>query len=98
MDRLLSDLNAALTDSQWLAGSEISLADIGIVPYVVRIEHLAMTMMMEGRSDLRKWLDRVKSRPAYGRSLERWFNTDYLTLSAAKGAESLVLIAKMIGS
>lgn len=96
MNELLGNLDAALADNAWLTGDALSLADIGMVPYVVRIEHLAMTMMLEGRPHLAGWLARMKSRPAYERAMVAWFNPEYLTLSTAKGAESFDLIAELI--
>jgi glutathione S-transferase len=96
MNNLLGDIDAALRDGEWLAGSEVSLADIGMVPYVVRIEHLAMDMMLAARPHLNAWLVRMKDRLSYKRAMQDWFNADYLTLSAAKGKESIELIDQMI--
>lgn len=95
-DKLLGDMDAALADAEWLAGDAISLADVALVSYVIRVEHLAMTMMFERRPRLEAWLDRMKRRPAYDRALVDWFNADYLTLCAATGLESSGLIASML--
>lgn len=95
-DKLLADMDAALADAPWLAGDSFSLADIALTPYVIRLEHLAMTMMFDGRRHLASWVDRVKERPSYKRAMEDWFNPDYLTLSAATGKESFSLIDGML--
>lgn len=97
-NKLLGDMDAALADTPWLAGDDISLADVGLLPYVVRVEHLAMTMMLEGRHHLNAWLDRMKQRPSYKSAMEDWFNPDYLSLSAATGKEAFPLIQTMISS
>lgn len=97
-NKLFRDMDAALTDSEWLAGDSISLADVALISYVVRIEQLAMTMMFDSRPHLNAWLDRMKQRPSYKRALEDWFNQDYLTLSAATGKESFSLVLDMINA
>ena len=95
-NKLLADMDAALADSEWLTGSTISLADTGLLSYVVRIEQLGMTMMFDGRRHLNSWLDRMKQRPSYKPAMEDWFNPDYLQLSAEKGKEAFPHIAAML--
>ena len=94
--KLLGDMDRALAEGPWLAGYQISLADAGLIAYVVRLEHLAMTMMFAERPHLADWLSRMKARPSYKRGLEDWLNADYLTLSAATGADAFGQIAEML--
>ena len=96
IDMLLQDMDRTLADSDWLAGETFSLADVGLIPYVVRVEHLALTMMLENRPHLRSWLGRVQARPSFAEAMSKWFNADYLTLSEAKGRESHALISSML--
>lgn len=96
IDQLLGDMDRALSEHEWLAGDVYSLADIGMTAYAVRVEHLALSVMLDDRPHLRDWLGRIKARPSYAEALERWFNPDYLTLSEAKGKEALPLITAMI--
>lgn len=98
IDKLLADMDRTLAEDEWLAGETFSLADIGLTSYVVRVEHLAMAMMLEDRPYLRAWLERVKARPSYETAMVKWFNPDYLALSAEKGREALPLIAAMLES
>lgn len=95
-NKLLGDMDAALAESQWLAGDGISLADVGLISYVVRVEQLAMTMMFDDRPHLCAWLDRMKQRPSFKRGMEDWFNADYLTLSASTGREAFSLVKGML--
>lgn len=46
---LLDRLEAALAQSQWLDGRAFSLADAGVLPYVLRLDALAMTPLIEAR-------------------------------------------------
>lgn len=54
-----------LSATDWLAGKEFSLADCALIPYVLRVEHLALGKEVESRPNLARWFKAVKSRPAY---------------------------------
>lgn len=73
-EAMLDAMEARLTDSGWLAGDAISLADIAALPYVVRIEHMGIAQMLapDRRSRLSNWLRRLKERPSYDEAIERW--------------------------
>ena len=98
MDKLLGDMEASLAHSEWLAGDRLSLADIGMTPYVQRMEHLKMTMMFGGRPYLQSWLCRIKARPSFATAMEAWFNPDYLTLTAKTGEMARPRICGMLVS
>lgn len=89
-DRLLTDMEVALRQGEWLAGNEFSLADIGYAPYLTRLEHLRLTPMWEGCPKLSDWFKRIKARPAYQRAIVDWYNAapQYARLLQEKGAES----------
>lgn len=95
-NKLLGDMEATLTTAEWLAGDMLSLADVGLVAYVVRLEQLAMTMMFKDRPNLAAWLERMKQRQAYTRAMEDWFNPDYLSLSATTGQEAFDLVQGLL--
>ncbi len=46
-DKLLADMEAALSEGPWLAGKEFSLADIGYAPYMARLEHLQLQFLWD---------------------------------------------------
>jgi len=73
-ETMLDAMDAALVESDWLAGNAISLADIVALPYVVRIEHMGITAMLapERRPHLADWLRRFKARPSYDEAIEHW--------------------------
>jgi glutathione S-transferase len=95
-DKLLADMEAWLGGNEWLAGTSHSLADIAIIPYVVRLEQLQQTMMFERRPRLADWLARMKARPGYA-GITDWLNGDYLALMEETGAQARPLISEMIG-
>lgn len=85
--KLLEDMDAALADHRWLAGEILSLADIGIAPYITRMDHLGLARMWTDRPAIGDWYKRVTTRPSYQSAYARWFDDKYLALMAEKGSE-----------
>lgn len=85
LDQLLADMEAQLARTPWLAGSEFSLADIGFVPYLVRLEHLAFTEWWRDKPKVSDWLERARARPSFEAAMTAWYSDDYLTLMQEKG-------------
>jgi glutathione S-transferase len=86
-DKLLTDMETALSDAAWLAGTEFSLADIGYAPYITRLDHLQLEFLWDKRPHIVAWYDRLRERRSYGEALEKWFNAAYLPLMKEKGLE-----------
>jgi glutathione S-transferase len=63
-----------LARQPWLSGKHFGLADATVLPYVLRLEHLAMDPLLAApaRPRVADWLARVKARPSYGTAVERW--------------------------
>lgn len=70
--KLLAEMNVALSDRDWLVGETCSLADIGLVPYLLRLEHLGLAAMWSGLPGVTAWFDRVRQRPSYQRAIVEW--------------------------
>lgn len=70
--KLIDDIELTLKEREWLAGPTYSLADIGIVPYMTRLEHLCMADMWADKPGVRDWYDRAKRRPAYQTAVTDW--------------------------
>jgi glutathione S-transferase len=64
---LCDDMEAHLGGAPWLAGEAPSLADAAALPYVMRLDHLAMDALLspEARPALADWYDRVRARPSF---------------------------------
>ncbi len=96
MDKLLRHMDAALAETEWLAGDSYSLADVGLTPYALRMHHLQMDLMFDGRPHLQSWMARVQARPSFSEAIVKWLNDDYITLSAETGVEARPAIAAML--
>jgi glutathione S-transferase len=86
-DKLLGDIEAALSENPRLAGKEFSLTDIGYAPYITRLDHLQLQFLWDKRPHIPGWYERLLERRSYKEGLEDWFNAAYLSLMKEKGAE-----------
>ena len=60
-------MEAMLARGPWLAGRDISLADIGVAPYLFRMLALGLDGMWaaDRRPRVRDWYARISARPAF---------------------------------
>ena len=74
MLRLLDEVDAALLPGGWLSGSGFGLADAAVLPYVLRLDHLAMTPLLAStlRPGLSDWYERVRARASFETAVARW--------------------------
>ena len=63
LDEALGRLDAALDARPYLGGSEYGLADIALVPWVLRARDM-LDVDLSGLENLSHWLDRLLQRPA----------------------------------
>jgi len=65
-DRTLAKMDRQLQQTRWLAGDDFTLADIALIPYVVRLEHLGQSWMWtESRPAVGRWLEQCRKRAGY---------------------------------
>jgi len=70
----LDRMEAELAGQRWLSGARFGLADATLLPYVLRLEHLAMDPVLDrsARPRVADWLGRVKALPSYATAVEAW--------------------------
>lgn len=64
----LDRIDHAVSETPWLAGSQFSLADICILPIIVRMEDLEMDRLWQDKAHFKSWYQRMKSRPSYNQA------------------------------
>jgi glutathione S-transferase len=65
-DRFLGDMETQLARTRWLAGDTFSLAEVGVIPYVNRLDMLQLSGLWTARRPrLSDWWQRVKARPTF---------------------------------
>ena len=74
-DKVLRDMEKALAGQPWLNGTDFSLADIAIIPYVTRLDRLGLEGMWTERPRVADWFARVQARPSFDAAITA-FRTD----------------------
>jgi len=88
-DKFLADMEAALAGREWLAGAMFSLADIGVIPYVNRLDMLQLSgMWTEARPALTDWFARVKARESFMPAMFAFVPDPLAALMQEKGREA----------
>jgi glutathione S-transferase len=88
-DRYLQKMEDALSGSRWIAGDAFSLADIGLAPYVNRLDMMGMSeMWTRTRPHVAAWFERIKARPTFKPSFLDWIPADLSRDLATFGAQS----------
>jgi glutathione S-transferase len=77
-DTVLADMEKTLTKQSWLAGSDFSLADITLAPYVHRLSDLQLLVMCEKRPAVLDWYSRIKARSSWQTAVVDWNDQWYL--------------------
>ena len=62
---MLDRMEAHLADSTWIVGDAFSLADAAALPYVLRLEHLAMGDLVAARPRCADWFARIQALDSY---------------------------------
>jgi glutathione S-transferase len=85
----LDRMEAELTNHRWLSGARFGLADATLLPYVLRLEHLAMDRLLErsARPGVADWLARVKALPSYASAVEAWVIPAAVEMMRGNGKE-----------
>lgn len=55
----------ALAATRWLCGGDYGIADLCMLPLVVRLEDLQMMRLLDGLAPVRDWYERAIARPSY---------------------------------
>lgn len=84
---LIDAMDAKLSPGGWLSGDRFGLADAAALPYVLRLEHLAMTPLLSNaaRPRVADWLARVKARPSFDVAIAAWAPAPILQLFRTQG-------------
>ncbi len=76
-DKVLKEMDAALSKQPWLAGDEFSLADIAIIPYVTRLDRLGLEGMWAGRPHVARWFADMQARPSFDSAVTAFRSNAY---------------------
>lgn len=70
IDRLARTLSRMDEDIEksggpWLMGSDVTLADIAVMPVIVRLADLGLDAMWASKPNVARWLDAIRAHPAF---------------------------------
>lgn len=84
---LFDAMQRSLVPGAWLSGAQFGLADAAALPYVMRLDHLAMTPLIAARPHLADWYARVRARPSFEAAVAAWLPEPVLQLFRKNGEE-----------
>jgi glutathione S-transferase len=61
----LERMQAALTDTRWVADETFTLADVALVPTIVRLDDLGFASMWDDLPAVADWYARIQARPSF---------------------------------
>ena len=98
-DTYLHKMEETLKDKTWLAGDNFSLADVGLAPYINRLDMLSMSGMWDnGRlPNVEDWFERIKSRPTHKSAFLDWCPEDLTNDLKEFGTQNWPSVKKIIG-
>ncbi len=95
-DKMLGEMEHALSGHAWLAGDALSLADFGYFPYILRLDHLQLAPMWQDRPLVADWYERLCERENFTPAIADWFNPDDITLMRDKGRHEWPGVEKVL--
>jgi len=96
-DSYLEKMEGALSDHAWVAGDTLSLADIGLVPYVNRLAMMNMSAMWtRTRPHVTRWFERIKQRDTFKPQLLDWVPADLTNDLGTFGAQSWPEVERLL--
>ena len=88
-EKFFADMETAFADRPWLAGEAFSLAEVGVIPFVNRLDMLQLSgMWTASHPHLTDWWERVKARPMFEDAMFKYIPSALRQLMTDKGEEA----------
>lgn len=100
MNCFIADMNDALARGKWLVGDAFTLADIAVMPYVLRVRDTGFSGLWTGgrRPAVERWLTELEARPAYQQAVIKWAPAEMMGFLRSFADEDAEYIAQLITS
>jgi glutathione S-transferase len=84
---LIDAMDESLSPGEWLSGERYGLADACVLPYVFRLDQLAMGSLLatDVRPNVANWYARMQGLPKYAKAVTDWIPEPILNLFHANG-------------
>lgn len=98
-DSYLAKMNDALSQHEWLAGDRFTLADVGLAPYVNRLDMLSMSgLWANGRfPHVEAWFDKISAAEPFKTAFLEWCPEDLTNDLKTFGTQSWPEVRKIVG-
>lgn len=98
-DSYLAKMDDSLGKHEWLAGDQFSLADVGLAPYVNRLDMLSMSgLWANGRFPrVEAWFEKISSTVPFKTAFLEWCPEDLTNDLKTFGAQSWPEVRKIVG-
>lgn len=92
---LFRDMEAALAQTEWLAGPSYTLADVSITPYLTRLEDLNLAGLFQPYPHVQGWFERCNQRPSYAEAILKWDNAAVISNMRQAGSRHWPAISQI---
>lgn len=96
-EKMLGDMQTSLETGPWLAGRDMSLADIAFTPYVNRLDQLQLAHMWSKRPKVAVWFETMRNRASVKKAYDGWMVKPVIDTMREKGAEATPRIQQILG-
>ena len=82
-----SAIETRLAPGGWLSHDDFGLADAAVLPYVLRLDQLALTPLIaaDTRPVVADWFDRVRARPSFDSAVTQWVPAPIIAMFRKNG-------------
>jgi glutathione S-transferase len=95
-EKLIAEIARSLAQNRYLAGDDLSLADVAVIPYVMRLELLGLSALWREAQNVQAWYDRLRARPAVQRAIVDCMTDDDLTLFRDREADPWPIVSRIL--
>ncbi|HBM90236.1 MAG: glutathione S-transferase family protein [Parvibaculaceae bacterium] len=94
--KMLTEIEAQLQRTPWLAGPKLSIADGAVLPYVLRLEHLGLDTIITPYPAVAAWLSSMKQRPSFANAVGQWIPEEVLAFMKQMAADDQEAIQNLL--
>ena len=94
--RVFKDASTHIGDGTWISGPAFGLADIGLAPYIDRIDRLGFSELWAKEfPTVGQWLETIKQRPSYAPAIEAFVPEPVANSQRASGARHWTELSRL---
>jgi glutathione S-transferase len=88
MQQMLREMDAALAEAPWLVGATYTMADLSLLPYVLRMRELGLGDLISRYPNVSAWWERCVARDSFAKAISAWQDEKALTFMASAGGRA----------